>query len=317
MSDIVKTLDSQTLVRPTNLFVFRGDLYISDEADWNSWRIYKRTPGGFLLNDCSQDRLMNIACRYLNSLYGITAIKDKLYIADALNNKLFSINEGGLHTHIAGYQPGYANGFSFDASFDHPNGITAIGDTFYVADTYNNRIRKIGPDGAVTTFAGSKPGYADGIGTDAKFSNPHGITAVGRDLYVTDSSNHRIRKISPNGTVSTVAGSERGFEDGIATDAKFNFPTRITALDDILYIVDLVNRCIRTIDVGRKPSQENRLRKKGMLVELQTLPSMGIFPGGINFQEGEKRWQLEQTIRKKRTNRKTKTRRRMRNERNI
>ena len=318
MSGVVKTLDYRTtLVRPTNIIAIGKNLYISDQSGWPEVKIFVITPEGVIKNyDCTSrnvsknDLLLNNICWFLNNASGMLLSNDTLYIADAISHKIFSLNRGGLRTHIAGpwsYQTGETDGMGTDALFNHPGSITAIGDTLYVADAYNNRIRKITPDGNVTTFAGSKAGYADGVGTLARFSNPHGIVAVGKDLYVTDSLNNRIRKISPNGTVTTIAGSDEGNEDGGLTEAKFKFPTNITAIEDTLYVVDSGNRCIRKIDLGVKPTIENYSRKKTTLEELRTLPPMGIFPGGIEFQEAEKRFQIAQNnIRKTKKGRKTK-----------
>lgn len=312
MPDVVTTLDyGRVLVRPTNIIAIGKDLYVSDESGgWNlTTKIFKITPDGSIENyDCKSknvsknDLLLNNICRFLNNGNGMLVMNDKLYISDAFNHKIFSINRDGLLTHIAGpwsYQTGNIDNMGTNARFNHPGSITTIGDTLYVADAYNNVIRKITPDGNVTTFAGSKvAGYADGIGTDAKFNNPHGIVAIGKDLYVTDSSNHLIRKIDQNGAVTTIAGSDKGNEDGGLTEARFYFPTNITAIDDTLYVIDAGNRRIRKIVLGLKPTNANRMLKKVTLEELRTLPKMSVFPGGIEVQEAAERFKMAQNIRR-------------------
>jgi sugar lactone lactonase YvrE len=146
---------------------------------------------------------------------------------------------------------GFADGPGATASFWQPQGVaTDAAGNVYVADTRNNRIRRVSPAGAVTTVAGSGEGYADGIGSGARFSSPIGV-AVGRDgtIYVTDSGNHRIRTIAPNGAVTTLAGSGReGFADGTGTGAEFKHPTGI-AVDGagIVYVADTGNRRVRRI----------------------------------------------------------------------
>ena len=94
------------------------------------------------------------------------------------------------------------------ARFYSPIGITTDGENLYVADTGNNRIRKIVIDnGTVTTLAGSSQGYTDNaIGTSASFNGPRGITTDGENLYVVDYGNHLIRKIViSTGAVTTLA----------------------------------------------------------------------------------------------------------------
>lgn len=324
---VVTTLILPDLVRPTNILAVGRDLYISDEAGWNEPKLLNIAPDGSIRSyDCASRHegkdatLLNTLCRFLNNACGILFLNDTLYIADAIHHKIFTLSPNGLMNHIAGpwsYQTGTNDGMASEARFNHPGSITAIGDTLYVADAYNNRIRKITPDGAVTTFAGSNAGYVDGVVTQAKFNNPHGIVAVGKDLYVADSSNHCIRKIASNGVVTTIAGSDKGNEDGRGTDARFYAPMNITAIEDTLYVVDMGNRRIRKIDLGIAPTGENRARKQVVLEELRTLPRVeGIFPGGIEFQEAEERFLTAQSMRnvakrsrkKKRSNRRTRKR---------
>lgn len=151
---------------------------------------------------------------------------------------------------IAGSIFGYGDGVGLDAFFSSPFGVAVATDgTMYIADSGNDRIRKITPDGTVSTLAGSTAGYADGVGVNAQFASPYGITlSTSGNLYVSDSGNHKIRKITPDGTVTTVAGSTQGFQDGQGTIAKFDLPWGI-AVDVLenLYVTDYRNHRIRRI----------------------------------------------------------------------
>ena len=149
-------------------------------------------------------------------------------------------------------QRGRADGQGELAQFNWPTGV-AIGTdwTIYVADYANHQIRKISPDGLVTTLAGSgEPGWQDGPGSSARFNGPDGIALAGSGaLFVADADNMRIRKVAPDGTVTTVAGSGRpGEADGPAMTAQFRYPTGI-AVDQsgALYIADRGAHTIRKI----------------------------------------------------------------------
>ncbi|HSE15578.1 MAG TPA: NHL repeat-containing protein [Pyrinomonadaceae bacterium] len=138
------------------------------------------------------------------------------------------------------------------SGFSDPFGIAIAADgTIYVADAgESNRIRKISPDGNVTTFAGGEEGFADGAGLSASFNTPSAL-ALGPDgnLYVADTGNNRIRKITPDGSVSTVAGDgAAGYVDGPAAKAQFNGPigVAVSPAGDI-YVADTYNDVIRMI----------------------------------------------------------------------
>jgi sugar lactone lactonase YvrE len=127
---------------------------------------------------------------------------------------------------------GFENGLGSLAIFNNPNGVAVDSEgNVYVTDQANNRIRKITPDGMVSTFAGSGlPGAIDGTGDVASFNNPIGITIdASNNIFITDFGNNLIRKITQAGVVSTWAGSGAiGFDDGIGTLATFNGPDGIT-----------------------------------------------------------------------------------------
>lgn len=151
-----------------------------------------------------------------------------------------------------GFPPGHQDGTGPEARFKWPTDV-AIADDFtaWVADFGNNCIRRIGADGRVSTVAGDgQAGFADGTGSAARFDGPNGI-ALGRDgnLYVADAGNARIRKMTPGGSVTTVAGDgTRGHRDGPAGFARFNYPTGIAAAPDgTLYVVDRWDHRVRVI----------------------------------------------------------------------
>ena len=133
-----------------------------------------------------------------------------------------------------------------------PFGIAIAADgTIYVADAgESNRIRKIAPDGNVTTLAGGSEGFADGAGASASFNTPSALV-FGPDgnLYVADTGNNRIRKITPDGTVSTVAGDgTAGYVDGPAAKAQFNGPIGLSiSREGDIYVADTYNDVIRMI----------------------------------------------------------------------
>ncbi|WP_353778252.1 sterol desaturase family protein [Winogradskyella sp. 3972H.M.0a.05] len=148
-------------------------------------------------------------------------------------------------------QIGITEGSLNDARFNELSSIVKDAQgNLYVADTKNHRIRKITPDGIVSTFAGSTQGYADGIGTNAQFNSPWALAiSSDGDIYVADRDNHRIRKITPEGEVSTKAGSSQGDADGVGIYANFNQPSGI-AIDQhgYIYVSDTGNNKIRKID---------------------------------------------------------------------
>jgi sugar lactone lactonase YvrE len=149
-----------------------------------------------------------------------------LYTSDAEDARIRKISSGGTVSTYAGTDRlGFKDGKVDTAQFDFDGGmVTDVQGNMYVADQWNNRIRKVSVTGDVTTIAGSDAyGFKNGNGTDAQFRSP-GAIALDRqgNLYVTDISNYRIRKITPDGQVSTFAGSgEKGFADGDTTNGQF------------------------------------------------------------------------------------------------
>jgi hypothetical protein len=148
---------------------------------------------------------------------------------------------------------GTVNGAGNRATFTVPLGMTAdLAGNLYVAD--GHRIRKITPEGVVSTYAGRGPkGKADGNAGEATFDSPRSLTIDDRgNLYIADQFNHLIRKISAAGIVSTIAGTgTAGHDNGIGTAASFNLPYSVfvNGPGTILYVGDYANHMIRKIDL--------------------------------------------------------------------
>jgi sugar lactone lactonase YvrE len=176
-----------------------------------------------------------------------------LYLADTYNHLIRKIDSSGTVTVLAGSgTDGFVNGNGAAASFAWPEGLAVDGSgNVYVADRGNHAIRKITPAGVVTTLAGSgTAAFTDGTGTGAAFNQPVAIVLdTSGNLYVAESENHAIRKVTPTGVVTTVAGTgTAGSADGTGTAASFWYPKGL-ALDGSgnLYVADQYNHTIRKI----------------------------------------------------------------------
>lgn len=263
------------------------------------------TPG-FADGPASQGRFRDLA--------GIAVgVDDALYIADAGNNRIRVVRPGSagvppaVSTLAGDGTAGFADGPSALARFNNPQGVAVDANGIvYVADTGNHRIRRIAPDGTVTTLAGDgTAGLRDGGGTLARFSAPTGIAldnigniyvadtgnsavrfvsttgsvstvagdgTIGSNdspsarfnglagivvegatllVYLADTGNHRIRRLDASGVVITIAGSDRGFADGSASQARFASPVGI-AIDGAgkIIVADSTNSLVREVDPG-------------------------------------------------------------------
>ncbi len=179
---------------------------------------------------------------------------DRLIFGDAGNNVIREVRPAGLVQDLCGSGlQGYADGPCASAQFSNPDTALAGPDgTVYVSDKGNLRVRAISPAGVVSTLAGSGvKGFADGPGSTAAFGYVGSMALDMRtgDLYLSDSTNNRIRRVSPAGLVTTVAGTGTpGYRDGAAGQAEFNNPHSLV-LDRAgnVYIVDVGNHRIRML----------------------------------------------------------------------
>jgi sugar lactone lactonase YvrE len=186
-----------------------------------------------------------------------------IFVSDMKNNQIRRIGRDGLVSTLAGIaeSSGARDGASPQATFQWPEGVAVDRQgTVYVADTYNFIVRAIDRDGIVRTVAGqaSESGYRDGPGESARFSRPMGIAVDGQGwLYVVDANydspefgNSLIRKISPDGVVSTLAGAvgQVGPNDGRGPEARFHQPVGIAVTSDgVVFVADTQADTIRRI----------------------------------------------------------------------
>lgn len=249
--------------QPTGVSVDGSDdLYV---ADYGNHMLRKVTAGGVVTSIAGAAGLAGtadggpIAVKY-NRPYGMdTDSSGNLYVADSANHTIRKITTDAIVTTLAGAagSAGFINAAGSAARFYEPVDV-AVGnlDNLYVADKTNNCIRKITPSGTVSTFAGTcgSAGYADGTGAAARFNSPSAIEAdATNNLYVSDTNNHTVRKITTAGVVTTIAGAATlsGSDDsgaGGAVPARFNYPTGLyRESNGKLLVADNINHTIRVI----------------------------------------------------------------------
>ncbi len=189
---------------------------------------------------------------------GLALDSGRFYIADTGNNKIRTLDWFGSVADLAGSGTyGCINGTSSStAQFKNPNGVAvASSSDVFVADTYCHMIRKVTWDGNVSFYAGTGiSGSNNGATSTATFSFPRGIAVDSAgNIFVADTGNHLIRKITPGGTVSTLAGSGTATStDGTGTAASFNQPygLAIASSSGDIYVADYFNHKIRKITSG-------------------------------------------------------------------
>ena len=238
----------------------QGNAYV---ADFGGHKIRKITPSGVVslfAGSTPGFNNANGASAMFDSPEGVAVdMQGNVYVADSGNHKIRKITPSGDVTTLAGATlTGSAGGFTNGAAltvaeFDGPVGVVLDAQgNMYVADGGNKRIRKITPSGNVTTFAGDTTGFFSNGTGDPVFSFPNDLALdIDGNVYVADTNNHSIRKITPNGEVSTLAGSTDGTEgdmEGAGVNARFNLPLGIAVdVERNIYVSDAGNNKIRII----------------------------------------------------------------------
>jgi len=257
--------DNAKFLRPSGIATDgTGNVYVGDTRT-----IRKITPDGVVTTlagstDATGSTDGSGASARFDDATGVaTDSAGKVFVADFRNHTIRQITPDGVVTTLAGSAgiEGSADGNGADARFSWPRGVATDGaGNVYVADSANDAIRKITPAGLVSTLAGSPAltGSEDGSGADARFYFPSGLAVDGTgQLYVADKYNHTVRRITPAGLVSTLAGSAGAFgtADGSATDARFHYPSAV-AVDGAgnAYVVDTRNEKVRKITPDRTVS---------------------------------------------------------------
>jgi sugar lactone lactonase YvrE len=229
-----------------------GNLYV---ADWRNFSIRKVSPGG----------AVSTVLAGLNYPEDVAVdAAGNLYIADSHDNEVLKVSSSGNVTVIAGKGPGFpgynGEGSAASALLNNPAGVAVdSAGNIYIADQSNHRIRKVTPDGIISTIAGTGIAGFSGDGgpaVSAQINNPvHLALDAAGNLYIADYYNNRIRKVDTAGTMTTIAGSSTspagGFsgDGGPAIQAQLTTPAGV-AVDSAgnIYIADAGNQRIREIN---------------------------------------------------------------------
>jgi len=215
-----------------------GDLYVTDAS---FHRIRRIDSAGNVTTFAGSGTMANVAgngtaASIMNPMGLAFDSLGNLFVASNLGHAILKITPDKEVSIFAGAgTKGFAEGKGTAAKFNRPVGLCVDSqNNLYVADSENHLIRKITPDGTVSTWAGSTSGFSDANGTSAQFNAPFGVAIdAAQNLYVADTSGMRIRKITPGRDVSTLAGTgDSGFQDGPASSATFFVPTALSVAPD-------------------------------------------------------------------------------------
>lgn len=265
----------------------------------SSWRNGTLSPITTQTNDGYLDAATSTSTFY-QPTYTVVNSKGIIYVSDSENHVVRKIVNDKVYTAAGNGVAGFKDGKFGEAQFNSPAGLAVdADDNIYVADSVNNVIRKITPDGFASTIAGiaSETGdYKDGSAAEALFNEPMGIVFDEKGgLYIADSGNHLIRYLY-KGVVTTVAGKPTvkdaqtgymtgGYANGSSGEARFNRPRGLAYTDGVLFVADSLNNRIRALQASGKvitvAGQSTPGNKVGTLEEAQfSQPSSLLYKTG-------------------------------------
>jgi hypothetical protein len=261
-----------------------GNLYVADVSRDTVEKINISSQVTTLAGSAGQAGTANGsgASARFNDPSGLSAGFDgTLAVADKANGTIRLVSPTGVVSTLAGSTTlrGNVDGAGTSATFSSPLGIAQdSAGTLYVADAMNHTVRKITSSGTVSTLAGSagQSGTNDGTGSSARFNNPTGIEVDSAgNVYVADTTNNLIRKVTPTGTVTTLAGlgGVSGISDGTGSGALFNQPSGL-AVDSAgnVYVADTGSSTIR------------RVSPAGLVVTVAGLPGISGHKDGVGIE---------------------------------
>ena len=241
-----------------------GNLYIADNGNHRIRRVDTRgtitTVAGTGARGYGGDGGPALQARLASPTDVAVDAAGNLYIADSRNHRIRRVDTRGIITTVAGTVVGAYSGdggLAVQAHLRSPTGVTVdAAGNLYIADSRNHRIRRVDRSGTITTVAGTGEEGGSGDGgpaVQAHLRSPTGVTVdAAGNLYISDTGNHRIRRVDTRGSLTTVAGTgARGYSgDGRpATSAYLSVPTAVTVdTSGNLYIADSDNECIRRVD---------------------------------------------------------------------
>ncbi|EFC37929.1 predicted protein [Naegleria gruberi] len=260
---------TERLHNPNSIFISsNGDSYFSDSSNHKIRKLsngYITTIAGTGTSGYSGDGSSATSAKLNNPKGVVVSSSGEIYFSDSENHRIRKISTGGIISTVAGSgESGFSGdgGLAISAKIHYPNGIAmnSNGELIFT-DTRNNRIRKVSTSGYISTIAGNgtvayKATFSgdNGLAINAQLFVPFAVAVnlTNNDIYIADSGNHRIRKVSSSsGIITTVAGTgTSGFsgDNGLATNAKLNFPFSISIGNSgEIYISDQYNQRVRKV----------------------------------------------------------------------